>query len=189
MKETLIHTKSNKQIAVIDDCFNFSELAGLYTGISSLSFKISNSNASEVQEIADRRLVSYLDVSALTTMGFFQQERSNVLRKHIPDNFEIFNSYVNLGIRGDQHEAHSDYYWKDGGKTLLLYVNKEWNRNWGGETVFFDDQGVEIEYVTPFVPGRIIVFDSDIPHMAKEQSSLGPSYRFTLAIKFVKPNA
>jgi hypothetical protein len=55
--------------------------------------------------------------------------------------------------------------------------------------VFFDDQGIEIEYVTPFVPGRIIIFDSDIPHTAKEQSVLGPSYRFTLAIKFVKANA
>ena len=189
MKETLIHTKSNKQIAVIDDCFNFSELAGIYTGVSALSFKISNSNAAEVQQIADRRLVSYLDTSALATMGFFQEARSNILRKYISDDFEIFNSYVNLGIRGDQHEAHSDYYWKDGGKTLLLYVNKEWNRNWGGETVFFDDQGVEIEYVTPFIPGRIIILDSDIPHAAKEQSALGPSYRFTLAIKFVKPNA
>ena len=188
MKETLIYTKSNKQITVIDDCFNFSELAGIHTGISSLPFKISNSNAAEVQGIVDRRLVSYLDISALATMGFFHDSKSAILKKYIPDNFEIFNSYVNLGIRGDQHEAHSDYYWKDGGKTLLLYVNKEWHRNWGGETVFFDDQGVEIEYVTPFVPGRIIIFDSDIPHMAKEQSSLGPSYRFTLAIKFVKSN-
>lgn len=186
MIETLIYTKLNKQITVIDDCFNFSELAGIHTGVIALPYKISNSGAAEVQQITDRRLVSYLDTTALSTMGFFQEAKSTVLRKHIPDDFEIFNSYVNLGIRGDQHEAHSDYYWKDGGKTLLLYVNKEWNRNWGGETVFFDDNAEEIEYVTPFVPGRIVIFDSDIPHMAKEQSILGPTYRFTLAIKFVK---
>ena len=186
MTETLIQTKSNKQIVVIDDCFNFSELAGIHTGACALPFKISNSNASEVQHIVDRRLVSYIDSRALATMGFFAEEKSSIIKKYVSDDFEIFNSYVNLGIRGDQHETHADYYWKDGGKTLLLYVNKEWNRNWGGETVFFDDAGEEIEYITPYIPGRIIIFDSDIPHLAKEQSSLGPSYRFTLAIKFVK---
>jgi hypothetical protein len=188
MTETIIETSSNKKIVVIDNCFNFSELAGIYTGIISLPFKISNSNAAEVQDITNRRLVSYIDSNGLNTMGFFSDPRAEMLSRHISDDFRIFNSYVNLGIRGDQHEAHSDYYWKDGGKTLLLYANKEWNRNWGGETVFFNDNGVEIEYVTPYIPGRIVIFDSDIPHMAKEQSSLGPSYRFTLAIKFVKNN-
>lgn len=186
VKENTITTASGKSIVVIDNLFNFSELVAIHTGVVGLPYKISNANAAEVQEIVDRRLVSYIDQSALNTMGFFAEERSSVLKKYIPDNFNIFNTYVNLGIRSDQHEAHSDYYWRDGGKTLLLYANKDWHRNWGGETVFYDDLGNEIEFITPFVPGRVVIFDSDIPHLAKEQSTLGPNYRFTLAIKFVK---
>ena len=185
IQETTIQTKCGRSITVIDNLFNFSELVAIHTGIVGLPYKISNSNAAEVQDIVDRRLVSYVDQTALHTMGFFSEPRASTLKKYIPNNFNLFNSYVNLGIRGDQHEAHSDYYWRDGCKTLLLYATKDWHRNWGGETVFFDQQGQEIEYITPFVPGRVIVFDSDIPHLAKEQSTLGPNFRFTLAIKFV----
>jgi len=187
MIETTIKTKSNKEIVIIDNLYNFSEIAGIHTGIIGLPFKISNSNASEVQNIVDKRLVSYIDYRALNTMKFFENEKSKVIHSYIPEkDFKVFNSYVNLGVRGDQHETHVDYYWENGGKTLLYYVNKEWHRNWGGETVFFDDNGEEIEYISPFVPGRVIIFDSDIPHLAKEQSCLGSLYRFTLAIKYIK---
>lgn len=186
VKQQLTRTASGKSIAVIDGLFNFSELAAIHTGIVGLPYKISNSNATEVQSITDRRLVSYIDQNVLDKMGFNDSARSKILRSHIPEDFRWFNSYVNLGIRGDQHQAHCDYYWRDGGKTLLLYANKEWHRDWCGETFFYDDAAQEVEHVCAFVPGRVVIFDSDIPHLAREQSSLGPSYRFTLAIKYVR---
>lgn len=184
--QRVTQTASGKSIAVIDGLFNFSELAGIHTGIVSLPYKISNSNAAEVQDITDRRLVSYIDQSVLNRMGFNDPARASVLKHYIPEDYVLFNSYVNLGIRGDQHQAHSDYYWSNGGKTLLLYANKEWHRDWCGETFFYNDAGTEIEYVNSFVPGRVVIFDSDIPHLAREQSNLGPSYRFTLAVKYVR---
>jgi SM-20-related protein len=186
MTETIIKTKSNKQIVIIDNLYNFSEIAGIHKGIIGLNFRIANADEDEVQDIVDKRLVSHIDYRALTSMKLLDVEKLKFISKYIPEEkFKIYASYVNMGLRGDKHQSHSDYYWANGAKTLLYYANKEWNKNWGGETVFFDDKGEEIEYVTPFIPGRLILFDSDIPHLAKEQSSLGPSYRFTLAVKYV----
>lgn len=186
VKELIIKTKSNKQIIIIDNLYNFTDICGIYKGIIGLSFKIANSNVYEVQNISDKRLVSSIDNICLSS-NLLYEEKLRVIDNHLPpQTFKIYSSYVNLGIRGENHHAHVDNYSKGDGKTLLYYANKEWNRNWGGETVFFDDNGEEIEYITPFIPGRVIIFDSDIPHLAKEQSSLGPKYRFTIAVKYNK---
>jgi glutamate synthase domain-containing protein 1 len=37
-----------------------------------------------------------------------------------------------------------------------------------------------IEYVSEFVPGRIVIFDADIPHKATTQSPNSPTFRFTI---------
>ena len=88
-----------------------------------------------------------------------------------------------MGLHSENPDVHVDSSIK-GDKTLLYYMNREWKHEWGGETIFLDDNSNEIEYITPYVPGRIIVFDSTIPHAARQQSFAGPTYRFTLAIKF-----
>jgi hypothetical protein len=44
----------------------------------------------------------------------------------------------------------------------------------------------EIKYVSKNKPGRAIIFDGKIPHMAKVQHSFANTYRFTIAIKFIE---
>lgn len=188
IKETIIETRSNKQIIIIDNLYTYSEVAGIYKYITESPFKIGNTDSDDVQDIADKRLACPTDCNALHTMKLFDEKKLKVIGKYISEEkLKICRVHINLGIRGDNYKAHSDYYWDSDAKSLLYYANKEWDKNWGGETVFFDDSGEEIEYVMPFIPGRLIIFNSDIPHMAKEQSSLGPQYRFTIAVKYIKP--
>lgn len=184
--ENIFTTKSKKQIVIIDNLYSFSEVCGIHKGVIGLNFKIANSADADVQNLANKRLLSIIDSTSLTAMHFFEPSKQEVIRKYIPEQYFRLNaSYVNLGIRGATYETHVDSYWNQSGKTLIYYANKEWNRNWGGETMFFNDDGKEIEYITPLVPGRVVIFDSDIPHIVKEQSVLGPPYRFTIALKYI----
>ena len=112
---------------------------------------------------------------------FFTDEVVEYLDGKVPHNIE--RAYINMGIHSETPRTHVDSGSK-GDKTLLYYINEEWHNDWGGETIFLCSKCKNIEYITPFVPGRIIVFDSTIPHAARQQSFAGPTYRFTLAIKF-----
>ena len=53
-------------------------------------------------------------------------------------------------------------------------MNREWKHEWGGETILLGDDAQEIEYCCPYKPGRIIIFDSTIPHSARQQSFATP---------------
>jgi len=90
---------------------------------------------------------------------------------------------VNLVKHGDYYYPHTH------GKDIygaLYYVNLDWKSHYGGETIFYDDQVKDIIYTTPYVPGRLILFDGAIPHTIRPQSSKGPNYRFTITIFFKK---
>ena len=53
------------------------------------------------------------------------------------------------------------------GVTYLIYVNPDWNITMGGETLFIDNETDEIIKSVLPRPGRMIKFQSIIPHMAR----------------------
>ena len=67
---------------------------------------------------------------------------------------------------------------------FLHYSNLTWNPEWGGETVFYKDNGKDILESSPYTPNRAIIFDGNIKHTIKAQNILGPSYRFTTSLFF-----
>lgn len=75
-----------------------------------------------------------------------------------------------------------------GGVTALYYVNYDWDINYAGETVFLDSyDGVGIA-VTP-KPGRLVLFDGRIQHVARPPARWCPYPRITLTMKFLLPKA
>ena len=66
----------------------------------------------------------------------------------------------------------------------LYYVNLDWKHYYGGETIFYDNDLKNITYTSPYVPGRLLLFKGDIPHIIKSQTINGPSNRFTISIFF-----
>jgi len=69
---------------------------------------------------------------------------------------------------------------------VLYYSNITWDPQWGGETLFYEDNKKDILLASPYVPNRLIVFDGSVPHTIKSQNLVGPSYRFTTSIFFHK---
>ena len=60
-------------------------------------------------------------------------------------------------------------------------INLEWKDGYAGETLFYNDDLKDAHTVSSFVPGRITIFDGEIPHTIRPQSTYGPDYRFTIS--------
>ena len=92
---------------------------------------------------------------------------------------------LNLVKSDDVHFIHShpnEY-------VALYYVNLNWEDGWYGETIFHDPIHVdEVIFTSLYKPGRIILFDGEIPHSIRPQSTRGPKYRMTLSLFFVDNN-
>lgn len=185
MNKNIISIDDERNIIVVDDAFSFAEISGLYTEAVNCKYSIYNSSESEVQSLDSKRLGCPLEINSSILQMVFTQKVVESLQDEVSQSkYYAARAYINLGIHSDPHKIHVDDFSTGDGKTVLIYLNRNWDRDWGGETLFYDDSREEIKYISPFVPGRIIIFDGSIPHSAKSQHFNAPPYRFTLAVKF-----
>jgi hypothetical protein len=98
--------------------------------------------------------------------------------KNVIGGKHIEKCIVNLSNNSDTNFVHTH----PNKLVLLYYINLEWMPHFHGETLFYNDDMAEIEYASPFVPGKFILFDGEIPHTIRPQSSAGPKYRFTMSM-------
>jgi len=91
---------------------------------------------------------------------------------------KIDMTVVNMVRSNDVHTIHHHKM----SQVALYYVNLDWRDGWYGETIFYDelDQN-KIDFTSPYIPGRIILFDGKIPHAIRPQSVDGPKFRITLS--------
>lgn len=104
-------------------------------------------------------------------------------------NKEFFNGqarlvrcYANRHTFGTEGYIHTDTTRMED-QTCVVYMDKEWDVNWGGETTFYDKDVTEIVKATIPKFGRVVVFPGDIPHCAKPVTRICPKVRTTLMFK------
>jgi len=68
-------------------------------------------------------------------------------------------------------------------KTMIYYVNLEWNSNHGGETIICNSNG-EPELAIATKPNRIAIYDSNLMHKPSGLSPKSPPNRFTFVSIF-----
>ena len=76
--------------------------------------------------------------------------------------------------------------------SLLVYLNDEWDPEWGGETKFLDEDS-QIGLLVAAKPGRVVLFDSDVKHSAcattmpprDDESNNKKKKRFSLVMKLI----
>jgi hypothetical protein len=94
----------------------------------------------------------------------------------------LVRCYANRHTYGTEGYIHTDTTRKED-QTCVIYMDKEWSPNWGGETVFYDESQTEI--IKAVIPkyGRTAVFAGNIPHCAKGVTRICPKVRTTLMFK------
>lgn len=84
---------------------------------------------------------------------------------------------------GDIDYTHKDHFSSGSGISLVYYPNPEWDPNWGGETVFFDEDN-DASVCVGVKPGRLALFPGDIPHRAGVPLRLCPKIRVSLNLRY-----
>src|SRR5262245_16263051 len=94
----------------------------------------------------------------------------------------IYRCYANGQAYGSEGTIHTDTR-SPHGYTAIYYPHSEWEPNWGGETVSFDDAKSDIVTSIYPKPNRLLVFRGDMPHVARAVARTCPHLRITLMFK------
>lgn len=84
--------------------------------------------------------------------------------KYLPNNPVLVRCYANANTFGVEGYPHTDSE-IDTDITALVYLNKQWKREWGGETAFFS--GHDILYAVMPKTGRLVTFKATLWHVSR----------------------
>ena len=84
---------------------------------------------------------------------------------------------INAVKAGDYYYTHTH---DPGRVSFLYYCNVNWNNDWAGETIIYDELQ-NVKFCSPYIPGRVLLFEEE-PHTIRPQSFNGPQWRFTMAL-------
>lgn len=103
---------------------------------------------------------------------------------HLQD-CRLLRAYANGQTFGLDGGVHVDNLRKEECITAIIYAHSTWAVSWGGETVFYTEDGELLTSVFP-QPGRLVVFDAAVPHAARAPSRECPALRTALVFKALR---
>jgi hypothetical protein len=173
---------TKKLIDVHDGLFTHHERTAFLEFIKNSFFKTSGTDNPSVYGNIEQ-IYSRYTLEDTASMGFLNSPQvKNLYKKYDLNSHRLHQVRVNLTTNSEKNLIHTDRK----GLTLLYYANVDWKLEWGGHTLFMDDKLEEVETVTLYKPGRIVVFDGTIPHMIMTPSNLCPTNRYSLVMQFEK---
>ncbi len=97
----------------------------------------------------------------------------------------LIRCYANAHMYGIDGTIHTDSK-SDNSYTAIYYPHHEWDPNWAGETVLFNDDRSDIIATIYPKPNRLAIFRGNIPHVARGVSRACPVLRVTLMFKVLE---
>jgi len=176
----------DKKIEIFDDVFSASEKFKFYEFAYNSLYSVDRFGAGAPEHIKfHKTLKAILNLTDVLNLEFFKNQF--VLEYIEKNNLRVRECYINLCTASDIYTYHTDTY-TDGIITGLYYMNLEWSPTWEGETHFSDQNMNDIMFSSAFIPGRLVIFDGNIPHKSSQPAPLAEFYRFVFTVKFSKAN-
>jgi len=178
MKEVTVC--DGKKIHIFDNLFTLSEIEKFYEFIRSSMFLIDGGDGF-ISLYNDQIYSSYSD-NDIINMGFYKTKGYEIINKFLNiSEREKKQIRVNCSIPSEKMDVHQD----GEGITLLYYANLKWELNWGGHTLFLNENLSDIEYTCAYKMGRVVVFDGTIPHliMLANHQAIGNRLSFVIQYK------
>lgn len=116
--------------------------------------------------------------------GFLASVWGRIKKLHVPG-ATLLGVYANGQTLGQDSPIHRDNKPHEPGKTVLLFCNSHWASCWGGELVFYDHQKMNVIRSVLPRPGRLVIFNGQIPHSARSPSVVCDQLRVTIAFKTI----
>lgn len=116
--------------------------------------------------------------------GFLSTFWHRVKSAHMP-RATLLGVYANGQTFGQDSPIHRDNKASEQGLTVVMFCNDHWVSAWGGELVFYDHRKENIIKAVLPRPGRIVIFNGQVPHNARSPSAGCDRLRMTLAFKTI----
>jgi SM-20-related protein len=131
---------------------------------------ITRTSPANSTDISHRLPKEFLEVWEDINKSFFQ------------DKAVLIRCYSNKQTFGTEGYIHTDTQRLED-YTIVVYMNEEWEADWGGETTFYNNDKTEI--IDAILPrfGRVAVFPGNINHCARAVTRICPKARTTLMFK------
>tara|TARA_B110000503_G_C6897305_1_gene309234 strand:- start:50 stop:604 length:555 start_codon:yes stop_codon:yes gene_type:complete len=175
--KTISHTtKDGLEIVVIDDLFEFNIRSIWMNTLFNAQYHFSVSYDSQVTDFkSTSSLGSLWDYDSWDDFGLNRHPNWNQVQQYL-GNRTLQRAWLNLHSGKELYRYHSDHKHTNA-KSILFYPNLKWESEWDGQTIFKSSDLTEVEYCAEYVPGRIIIFDSCIPHKAIHPNHEAPNFR------------
>ena len=180
-----LKTTTGENIWVFDDVFSFQEMLRFNQVFEKSLYSLGGSSYNTIVP-QDTFFISLYDAQDLQNLEIFYGKNINkIMSDHLND-LSIVKQWVLATTHLSSYNFHSDALgYNRISRTLLYYGNTKWDRDWGGETLFCDNNG-DTEIAVSVKPGRLVIFDSCIPHRPAALSLHATPYRFTFIAQFAK---
>jgi SM-20-related protein len=171
---------SGRDIFVFDGLVAPEESTRYFHALSQAAFTRTEIARPENQEY--RHWACEMPLENLPKISLWPATQTAVLAARPGELHRPYRVYTNFASHGDLLLTHVDALPGARELTALWFVAERWDTEWGGETLFYDDQGDAQIAVSP-KPGRLLLFDGAIRHAGKPPNRNCYVPRFTLAIK------
>jgi SM-20-related protein len=126
--------------------------------------------------------VSDIPMERIPGDPFLSGLKQAVERLFPQERFGDQRAYVNCSVYGDTYYIHRDCGAHEQHVTALYYANAEWHPDWGGETIYYNDQEDAELAITPR-PGRLVIARGALLHRGNVPTRICYEERYTLAYK------
>ncbi len=169
---------SELKLTIYDNKIPFTQRDVIYKFCLNSTYKLGWVDTNEPHKY-ELNTYSSWSIDDLQTCGIYPYLEMALKSTDWFTNTKIEKIVVNLVRSDDVHFIHGH----PETQVFLYYVNLDWQDGWYGETVFYNPDDINsIEYTSSYTPGRIILFDGNIPHAIRPQSINAPKYRFSLSV-------
>lgn len=105
------------------------------------------------------------------------------------DEYTLVRSMLAGNTYGQDGDIHDDWLVPGESLTGVLYLNRRWQDNWGGETVVYNREDRSQVEISKLEAGKLIVFDGSNPHIGKGPQRACGELRCIIAVQAIKQDA
>jgi hypothetical protein len=169
-----------RDIFVFDEVLPAEEIGRYFRAMTQASFTRSETARSDSNEF--RHWVCEMPLANLARTSLWPPTEAAVRGVRPEERFAPYRVYTNFASFGDTLLTHVDALPELRELTALWFLCESWDKEWGGETLFYDAGGDAQIAVAPRA-GRLLLFDGAIRHAGKPPNRNCPIGRYTFAIK------
>lgn len=175
---TRIHHIDDRTIQVYDDLFDEEQIANFAHVVMQLDYQRRPSFDRELSAAIDNEMFRRAPFLFPSTEAILASVRERFgLTDPTVGLSHVYAASISTSACGTVHTdtTHPQAI------TFLYYANPVWRAGWGGETIFYDDEGDAMLAVAPR-PGRLVAFHSNILHRAGIPHPDAPTHRYTVSV-------